>query len=70
MRLGIGFLVHVNPVAFGDRHTELLLYRLLRIVEQPCAKRGVIRGSREEAFRRGAGFLHRCRAFLWWVALP
>ena len=70
MRLGIGFFVHVNPVAFGHPQTEFLLYRLLRIVEQPCAKGGVFRGSREEAFRRGGGFLHRCRAFPWWVALP
>ena len=70
MGLGIGFFVHVNPVAIGQRQTELLLYYLFRVVEQPRAKRVVFRGPREETFRRSGGFLHLRRDFPWWVAPP
>ena len=58
MRRGIALFMHVNSVAISQPETELPLYCGFRILEQEGAKLDVIRGSREEAFRRGGGFLH------------
>ena len=49
MRRGIGFFVHVDLMALGQRHAELLLYRVFRIREQARAELAVFPGSREEA---------------------
>ena len=59
VRRGIGFFVHVNFMALGQRHAEFPLHRVFRIREQARAELAVFPGSREEAFCRVDGSLHR-----------
>ena len=59
MRPGIGLLVHVNLMIFGQRHAEFPLHGLSGVPEKTFAKVAVFTGSGYENVARVSGSVHR-----------